>query len=585
MRVILLGDMVVQASVGNHAAAQIEQCLFARQSRRPSVWSCERARDRTAPRLAAGGIELSVLYRAVWSDKVVGAQDTVLAKLRLLIAGWAQETDEPSDLSKGLAEYDVSQNRHREVVFRPLGEDAFEVAVTDRASGDHTEWVTMIRTVLDGESVHTFVELTMSSDDLARRVSVGRPKIVHDLLESADKPYLGGSGLVSGALAIPANGIAILTEMLGKPARTLPIIVCAEPNGRHDQSWLQTAEMIAARAEGVAVVITLDRDAVAAFKGEFGFLAIWDGGIRVYAPGVVTKESEGWRHRYYVRSRLDEHRWSTIDRIVYSVTQLSTRRRVPDLFRRFDQRAGVRMQASEGMVSAREFADARAQWEFELELARDEQSSLERELASSNGHLARLKEALTDLGLTDVLWGTQHDATARIPDEVQYTSEAALAGQLYLSDWLSLPDSAIRELEDIDTAPEAFNWGNKTWRGLRALAAYAEDRARGWDKGGFWEWCASGPLLGWPATPKKLSMTESESVQNSDKLSRTRIMKVDSTVQESGEITMLAHLKISEGGGNLAPRVYFYDDTGGPTRKVHVGFIGPHYLVPNKSSN
>src|SRR5699024_6285770 len=156
------------------------------------------------------------------------------------------------------------------------------------------------------------------------------------------------------------------------------------------------------------------------------------------------------------------------------------------------------------------------------------------------------REALIARRLTDLLWGTQHEDAASIPDEVQDTSEAVLAAQLYLSEWLATPVSAIRELEDIDTAPEAYNWGNKTWRGLRALAAYAEDRAEGWDKGGFREWCASGPLLGWPATPKKLSMTESESVQNNDKLSRMRVFKVDSAVHPSGEVMMLAHLKISE---------------------------------------
>lgn len=50
---------------------------------------------------------------------------------------------------------------------------------------------------------------------------------------------------------------------------------------------------------------------------------------------------------------------------------------------------------------------------------------------------------------------------------------------------------------------------------------------------------------------------------------------------------MLAHLKISEGGGNLASCVYFYDDTSGPTKRVHVGLIGPlscaeqvHELMP-----
>ena len=43
---------------------------------------------------------------------------------------------------------------------------------------------------------------------------------------------------------------------------------------------------------------------------------------------------------------------------------------------------------------------------------------------------------------------------------------------------------------------------------------------------------------------------------------------------------MQAHLKLSN--GSLAPRLYFYDDTGkdGNTGKVHVGYIGPH--LPTK---
>ncbi|MBY0688349.1 hypothetical protein K5S26_07320 [Microbacterium marinilacus] len=485
----------------------------------------------------------------------------------------------------GRRDFEVSQGRCRELAVRSIGSEAFEVTVTDQVPGDATEWVTAIRIVADDEGVHALVELSMSSDDLARRVSVGRPKIVHELLEMAEKPRIGGSGVLTGALAMPANGIDILVEMLANPDRTLPIIVCAEPNGHHDGTWLRTAGNIAARAEGVAVVITLDWNAVNALRGKFGSLAIWDGGVRVYAPGVVTAESEGWRHRYYVRSRLEESTRATVDRIVYSVTQLSTRRRVPDAFRVFGEQNGLPVEALDGMIPAKELLVAREQWEFEFGVARDEQSALERELVSANGHLARLKQELIAAGLADLLWGTQHEDAGSIPDEVQYTSEAAMAAQIYLSDWVALPDSAIRELDDIDTAPEAYNWGNKTWRGLRALAAYAEDRAGGWDRGGFWDWCASGPLLGWPATSKKLSMTESETVQNSDRLSKTRVFGVDPDVNPAGEITMLAHLKISEGGGNLAPRVYFYDDTKGPTRKMHIGLVGPHYLVPNKSTN
>ena len=47
---------------------------------------------------------------------------------------------------------------------------------------------------------------------------------------------------------------------------------------------------------------------------------------------------------------------------------------------------------------------------------------------------------------------------------------------------------------------------------------------------------------------------------------------------------MQAHLKISEGGGDLAPRIDFHDDTMGETKRVHVGFVGPHHLVPNTKS-
>ncbi|MEI5005733.1 hypothetical protein RB202_11305 [Micrococcus yunnanensis] len=528
---------------------------------------------------------MSILYRAVWSDASRPDPISLVEDLKICVARWTQETEEPAPLVEGHSELDVSQGRHRRISVRVVGPNAFEATVIDQVAGDPTEWSTVIRVVADDEGVHTLVELSMSSDDLARRVSVGRPKVVHDLLSAVDKPRLGGSQLQVEPLSLPANAIDILAEMLSNPSRTLPIIVCTEPSGDHDGDWLRAAKRIAARAEGVAIVLTLDLAAVSEFRREFGSLAVWDGGIRVYSPGVVTRDAEGWRHRYYQRSRLEDRPRFTVDRIVYSVAQLSTRRRIPNVFHIFGGQSGLPSDALDGMISVKDLIKAREDWDFEREVALDEQSSVERELASANGHLSRLKEALIERGLASLLWGAQHEDVASVPDLVQDTSEAVLAAQMYLADWLVLPDSAVRHLEDIDTAPEAYNWGNKAWRGFRALAAYAQDRASGWDKGGFWEWCASGPVLGWPATSKKLSMTESEGVQTSGKFKGTRDFKVDPAVDSSGEITMLAHLKISEGGGNLAPRVYFYDDTNGATKKVHIGLVGPHYLVPNKSTN
>lgn len=528
---------------------------------------------------------MSVLYRAVWTDKRLSGHGQAIEQMHRCVSDWAQDSPHSPALLDGETQLEVSQGRRRTVVHRTVGSEGFEVVTSDQVPGETTEWTTAIRVIADDLGVHTLVENSMESDDFTLRVSLGRPKIVHELLVQAEKPTLGGSVVLTSPLAIPAEGVDILADILADPRRTLPVIVCSEPGGDHDPSWLIRANRIAARSEGVAAVITIDNDAVTALKDRLGALSIWGGGIRVYVPVPVDATSDGWRHRYYSRSRLDEAPQATIDRIVYSVSQLSARRRVPEVFRRFADQTDLPISDQVEMISASDFESARVQWEFDLDLALEERSELEKEIARANGHLARLKEELIARGLSDVLWGTEHDTAASIPDEVQDTSEAVLAAQTYLSEWLSVPDSAARDLADIDTAPTAFAWGNNAWRGLRALAAYAEDRAHGWNNGGFWEWCASGPLLGWPATSKKLSMSESETVQNNDKLRRARTFKVDRALDDSGETSMMAHLKISEGGGNLAPRIYFYDDTGGPTKKIHVGFVGPHYLVPNKSTN
>lgn len=528
---------------------------------------------------------MSVLYRAVWSDEASAQPEKTLEDLKDFVAAWSQETSDPAPLTEDLGELVVSQGRKRSIFYRPVNPHAFEVTVRDQMPGDTTEWTTAIRIVADEYGVHTVVENGMQSDDLTRRVSIGRPGIVHDLLELAEKPTLGGSALLTKPQELPAEDIDNLIDLLAHPERTLPAIVCSEPGGQNEGFWIRSVNSIAKRVEGIATVFTLDNDAVTAFRRKLGDLAIWGGGIRVYAPGPVEPNSDGWRHRYYLRSRLEDATQATIDRIVYSVAQLSSRRRIPDAFRAFGEQSGVSAATLDGMIPAKELEEAREEWEFNNDLALEEQSGLEKELAKAEGHLARLKKELLSRGLGDLIWGTQHETETSIPDGVQDTSEAVEAAKKHLSRWLHVPDSAVRDLQDIDTAPTSFAWGNSTWRGLRALAAYAEDRANGWNKGGFWEWCVSGPPLHWPATTKKLSMTESEGVQTGGKFKGTRVFEVDREVDPSGEITMLAHLKISEGGGNLAPRVYFHDDTRGSTGKVHVGFVGPHHLVPNQSKN
>ncbi|GAA4913723.1 hypothetical protein LX16_2189 [Stackebrandtia albiflava] len=530
---------------------------------------------------------MSVLYRAVWSDTPTSGTAELLNHYRDCVAAWAQATREPVSLTVGRSEFALSQGRRRFVNYRAVGSEAFEVTVSDDTPADTTEWTTVIRVVADEDRLHTLVETGMESDDFTQRASVGRPRVVHDLLVAAAKPTPGRGRLLTAPEPVPAEGIDIVIDLLADPDRTLPVIVGSEPWGVHDGSWLKWARDIASRVQGVAVVLTLDTNAVEVFKRELGTLATWGGGIRVYAPVPVMPDTDGWRHRYYPRSRLETVNQLTIDRIVYSVAQLSVTRRIPKVFGVFAERNERPTGIPDGMVPIADLQREREEWEFQHELDRDELSILEEELSRANGHLSRLKKELLSRGLGGLLWGTEFvvDEDSAIPDQVQDTSSAVSEARRHLSEWLAIPDSAERELGHIDTGNESHPWAKSAWRGLRALAAYAEDRANGWSNGGFWEWCVTGPVLGWPATPKKLSMKESETVHKNEKLRRKRVFKVDSAVDPSGEIAMFAHLKIAEGGGRLAPRIYFHDDTGGTTRKVHIGFIGPHHLIPNKSTN
>ena len=138
------------------------------------------------------------------------------------------------------------------------------------------------------------------------------------------------------------------------------------------------------------------------------------------------------------------------------------------------------------------------------------------------------------------------------------------------------------EREELYGAIKSGVWGRAVWWVLRALDAFAQDRDFA---PGFWEWCqADRSAFGWPATPKKLAMSESETVMSSDRLRRMRVFPVDTAVAADGRIEMQAHLKVVEGGNHQIPRIYFHDDRKGVTGKVHIGFFGPHRHVKNTLS-
>ncbi len=140
---------------------------------------------------------------------------------------------------------------------------------------------------------------------------------------------------------------------------------------------------------------------------------------------------------------------------------------------------------------------------------------------------------------------------------------------------LVVPGAAVRDLDKLDRQKEHATWVRDAWKALCALQAYAEQgRSRG---GNFADWCLKGESEHvW--YPDRLALHESDSTMSThgDK----RVFAVDRRVEETGETVMEAHIKVTVQGNENIPRIHFHDDTSGVTKRIHIGFIGPHSLVP-----
>ncbi|MBO3725594.1 hypothetical protein J5X07_11260 [Actinomyces bowdenii] len=436
-------------------------------------------------------------------------------------------------------------------------------------------WIVVVRAVVVEGGVYVCVENRVEADDPTAPVRIGRPRVVAELLGLPSQRALGSSTPLRGAQEISEDQIKWFVEsLLRSSGRRLPAIVCTEPRRDDHGNWRKRAEKIHRRVEGFANVFTMEVEAWEGLKRYLGeCLAVWDGAVRVYAPSSLAGCADSFRHRYFREEQIERSWEHGVDRVVSTAARMSSKQRLPREFSIFAAPVAARTD----LVRIESLEEEK----LELQIALEE---IESELNRANGHLDRLREACDRSGMSDIFWGAKDEVADGPPDNVDDIEDAVLNAQVYLSDWVALPGGALRDVELLSNQPQSEVWGNTCWRGFRALASYARAKSRGCE-GGFWEWCQSGPAQGWPATDKKLSMNESEAVRNNPKLWEHRLLPVDSGVDPSGRIYMVAHLKIQEGGGDLAPRVYFYDDTQGRTKKVHVGFVGPHRYMPNTKTS
>lgn len=564
---------------------------------------------------------MALVYRGIWQDSGYG--DELCEKTADVFASWVAGKWPTLAIPAGSGMTGGAGTRwgkSADLEYTAASASQPEAGIVDACRNDLVEswedgsrWHTTLRAwrhTDDDTSVSNWIWVDVEAvGGDASQLDPVAPGFVDDLLNA------GGAASVDGDKLLPAESNVCgfqrgdeLAELISRADRTLPIIVIndnAKVRGeaqQHGVDFPDIVDTVRRTTAGIAAVYTVDNSAADGMIAGLGRShGVWDGAMRIYLPEVdPATPGNAWRHRYFTAIRYARSRNVARRAVGRLLGPVSAVRRPPPSYpivKTLLERGAIEgdfeallamadadlKEADQTIADLREVVRQRDEsmdgLALDLAIAAEEQADLVERLAELDRHVKSLQSQLT---LADDFYSSG-GVERPIPTTVNSSSEAAELAVALLADRLVIPQAALRDLEDLDAAPTAVAWGQTAWKGLRALHAYAEDRAKGWANGGFWEWCqTSGNIRAWPATDKKLAMSESESVNKSRRLRALREFPVSTDVDSSGRLYMQAHLKIAEGGGNLAPRIYFHCDDG--RGLVHVGFFGPHRLLPNTKS-
>ncbi|WP_419862927.1 hypothetical protein [Candidatus Poriferisodalis sp.] len=580
---------------------------------------------------------LEVIYRVMWEDEGSGLHKHVARSFR----AWAQMQHPHLDVADvesdgGEGDHIAQENGTRVDLTRAtrtnggvttttlelaqhaaLGRSVVRIRVLS-GNGEAWVWVDVEAPPLASVpvslgAVDPGVSAAAGSDSgqsrWAQLRSTGAESLVSELLDTAHRrggrPHLGREPLTTSPVPVrDAEHAKAIRNAVLSPDRPVPYLVLAwdpiNPNTALGD-MTRRAQSAASQVAGLARVFVMPLETLTPFQRLIGGeMDLEPGEARLYLPG----QHEPHRHRTLAKEvvRSDAHqagRWASqllslamVERepptlFSQSQAELGSQRRAPELasgsglheriealeserddlwealFETREQRQAARDQRDEMSQQVLDMQD-------ELELAQLRTEELQEKLIDKEDQMVEMLVRVGEAGTPMVT-----DAAGRKYPPVTSVSHALQLARANLVR-VEIPPEIDQHVAELDNSIEARSWARSVFDGLLALEAYAHSGA---EFGDFRDWCKSSKHpRKWFANSKKLAMRESEEVMRRPELRRLREMPVSARVSDAGHIVMEAHLKLSNGG--LAPRLYFHDDTGRNTGKVHVGYVGPH--LPTK---
>lgn len=472
------------------------------------------------------------------------------------------------------------------------GAEAFRGHIFERRDGEE---VRTSFTALSGEGVTwSWVDLERWADDAFGQSWVPySPGMVTQVLRHT-ACRRGPSRLREEHVTLEGQAGSLLRHQVTDPERLVPLVVVSPRRDELDGDMApahRRAQELQRRLAGIAPVYLLGSGAVSEFSRAMlevdRDFDVRSGAVRTYLPGAGDTGDNPRRHRYVPFHRLEGRPADMAARLVSLPIMRAASQQSPPrawlALRNLPEFSGAGVAdadlsalsqlADEDRARAEEAENRAEEAEFALEMERETVVEL---LGERDTLVARLRYAETQVRERG---GTVHSPSEDETFRPDFCSEAVEQAEGALRHIVVGPDvrNAAEEL-DVHAQP---SWARKAWRAFEAFDAYAMGKAAGEVEGNFLSFCervasTAGIPTSW------LAPSESKTTDQNPRFRALRTFAVDTSVDTSGCLYMPAHVKI-EKGGSPAPRIHFFDDTGGPSGKVHIGWFGPHRDNKSKS--
>ena len=443
-------------------------------------------------------------------------------------------------------------------------------------------WTTVATCISQTEGGHVWIDVERESDDVfGIPPSIAAPNLAGQLLQQRDR-HNSQTHLGPKPLRVTATHVDELLTAIFDPSRTVPIVLFSADPSIRPQEYGNRARRTAKDLAGCADVRMLTADSEDMFNAALPdiSLKVYRGGARIYIPTISEADPQPYRHRYILSDRLTHHAWIAARRIAQVVLPMMLAQSPPVVYRTrlkpiIDKRdwEEIAIDLDQEVNGPEGLKRQNEQLKFEKAIAYEE-------AASSEGEIIRLlrKNELLRNRLRELSESPEALELVAAEHEDPRTCQDAINMAMHLPHIEIHPDAPV-EMERLDASEDSELWARRIWRHLGALNAYAEAKGPG-----FQNWCENSGS-DHAISSRFIAMSESQSVMNNPDLCRHRTLPINCRVDRSGFVEMQAHLKPVQGGGMQIPRIYFHDDSKGLTGKIHIGFIGPHDRMPNKSMN